>query len=100
MLPKLNKKRGLFVLAKIDEIQAWEQWKEAERNTRFVELGGYWCEVRAGQYWRLENLKSFDEFLGRRFMDANTPGRTSRQEVSGPGPRSAQIRVVHVRRTA
>ena len=25
------------------------------------------CEVRAGQYWRLENLKSFDEFLERRF---------------------------------
>jgi hypothetical protein len=23
--------------------------------------------VRAGQYWRLENLKSFDEFLERRF---------------------------------
>jgi hypothetical protein len=26
--------------------------------------------VRAGQYWRLENLKSFDEFLERRFPDS------------------------------
>jgi len=26
--------------------------------------------VRAGQYWRLENLKSFDEFLVRRFPDS------------------------------
>jgi hypothetical protein len=39
MLPKLNKKRALFVLTKIDEILAWEQRKEAERDTRFVELG-------------------------------------------------------------
>ena len=28
------------------------------------------CEVRAGQYWRLENLKSFDEFLARRFPES------------------------------
>ena len=30
----------------------------------------YLCEVRAGQYWRLENLSSFDEFLARRFSEA------------------------------
>ena len=70
MLPKLNRKRALFVLTKIDEILAWEQRKEAERDTRFVELGRYLCEVRAGQYWRLENLKSFDEFLERRFPES------------------------------
>ena len=70
MLPKLNKKRALFVLTKIDEFLAWEQRKEAERDTRFVELGRYLCEVRAGQYWRLENLKSFDEFLERRFPES------------------------------
>jgi hypothetical protein len=70
MLPKLNKKRALFVLTKIDEILAWEQRREAERDTRFVELGRYLCEVRAGQYWRLENLKSFDEFLERRFPES------------------------------
>src|SRR5467141_3858223 len=70
MLPKLNKKRALFVLTKIDEILAWERKSEAERDTRFVELGRYLCEVRAGQYWRLENLKSFDEFLARRFHES------------------------------
>ena len=70
MLPKLNRKRALFVLTKIDEILAWEKQKEAERDTRFVELGRYLCEVRAGQYWRLENLKSFDEFLERRFPES------------------------------
>ncbi len=70
MPPKLNCKRALFVLTKIDEILAWERQKEAERDTRFVELGRYLCEVRAGQYWRLENLKSFDEFLERRFPDS------------------------------
>jgi hypothetical protein len=70
MLPKLNPKRALFVLTKIDEILAWEKRKEAERDTRFVELGRYLCEVRAGQYWRLEKLKSFDEFLERRFPES------------------------------
>jgi hypothetical protein len=70
MLPKLNRKRALFVLTKIDEILAWERRSEAERDTRFVELGRYLCEVRAGQYWRLEKLKSFDEFLQRRFPES------------------------------
>src|SRR5207253_1615135 len=70
MLPKLNRKRALFVLTKIDEILAWERRSEAERDTRFVELGRYLCEVRAGQYWRLENLKYFDEFLERRFPES------------------------------
>ncbi len=70
MLPKLNPRRALFVLSKIDEILAWEQRKEAEKDTRFVELGRYLCEVRAGQYWRLEKLKSFDEFLERRFPES------------------------------
>jgi hypothetical protein len=68
--PRLNQRRAVFVLAKIDEILAWEQRKEAEKDTRFVELGRYLCEVRAGQYWRLENLKSFDEFLERRFPES------------------------------
>src|SRR5438445_3008165 len=70
LAPKLNRKRAWFVLTKIDEILAWEQRKEAEKDTRFAELGRYLCEVRAGQYWRLENLKSFDEFLERRFPES------------------------------
>jgi len=70
MPPKLNRERALFVLTKIDEILAWEKAKEAERDTRFVELGRYLCEVRAGQYWRLEKLKSFDEFLAKRFPES------------------------------
>ncbi len=70
MPPKLNQKRALFVLSKIDEILAWERRKEAEKDTRFVELGRYLCEVRAGQYWRLEKLNSFDEFLQRRFPES------------------------------
>jgi hypothetical protein len=64
MLPKLDRKRALFVLTKIDEILAWER-----RYTRFLKLGKYLGKVRAGQYWRLEKLKSFDEFLARRFPE-------------------------------
>ncbi len=67
MEPKLNQKRAQFVLAKIDQILDWERRVNNDRDTRFVELGRYLCEVRAGQYWRVENLKSFDEFLERRF---------------------------------
>jgi len=70
MLPKLNRRRAMFVLTKIDEILNWERQKEAERDTRFVELGRYLCEVRAGQYWRVEKVKSFDEFLQRRFPES------------------------------
>jgi hypothetical protein len=70
VLPKLDRRRALFVLTKINEILAWEQRKDAERDTKFVELGRYLCEVRAGQYWRLENLKSFDEFLEKRFPES------------------------------
>jgi hypothetical protein len=68
--PKFNRRRALFVLGKIDEILAWERQKEAERDTRFVEMGRYLCEVRAGQYWRVDNVKSFDEFLERRFPES------------------------------
>jgi hypothetical protein len=70
MLTKLNHRRAVFVLTKIDEILTWEKQKEAERDTRFVELGRYLCEARAGQYWRVENVKSFDEFLEKRFPES------------------------------
>jgi hypothetical protein len=70
MAPKLNRRRAQFVLAKIDEILAWEQGVHRERDTRFVELGQYLCEVRAGQYWRLEHMANFDDFLARRFPDS------------------------------
>ncbi|MFQ5738311.1 MAG: hypothetical protein ACE5JX_04820 [Acidobacteriota bacterium] len=70
MAPKLNRRRALFVLSKIDHILAWEQSVEHEKESRFVELGRYLCEVRAGQYWRLDNLKSFDEFLEKRFPES------------------------------
>jgi len=70
MLPKLDPRRAAFVLTKIDEILAWEKRHEAERDSRFVELGRYLCEVRAGQYWRVEKLASFDDFLERRFPES------------------------------
>ena len=70
MKQKLNRKRALFVLSQIDEILAWDQRTETERDTRFIELGTYLCEVRAGQYWRVEKLGSFDDFLTRRFPES------------------------------
>ena len=66
----LDRGRALLILDKIDEILVWEKTKEKERDVRFVELGQYLCEVRAGQYWRLEHLKSFDQFLEKRFPES------------------------------
>jgi hypothetical protein len=69
MLPKVNRRRAQFVLTKINEILAWEQRKEAERDTRFVELGRYLCEVRAGQYgWR--TLSRLTSSWRRRFPES------------------------------
>src|SRR5438309_5860542 len=70
MLPKLHRRRAMFVFTKIAEIRMWEQREESERDIRFVDLGRYLCEVRAGQYWRVENLRSFDNFLEKRFPES------------------------------
>ncbi|MGD1080786.1 MAG: hypothetical protein ABR881_20890 [Candidatus Sulfotelmatobacter sp.] len=40
---------GYSINRRLDEILAWEQRKETERDTKFVELGRYLCEVREGQ---------------------------------------------------
>jgi hypothetical protein len=66
-VPKLDRERARFVLERIDQILAWEQSVDRERDTHFVDLGRYLCEIRSGQYWRLERLKSFDDFLEKRF---------------------------------
>jgi hypothetical protein len=65
--PELNRSRALAVLTRIEEILTWEKLSEHKRDEHFIELGQYLCEVRAGQYWRLDDLKSFDEFLEKRF---------------------------------
>ena len=70
LTPEINRRRAAFVLARIDDILSWEKTKEQEKDARFVELGEYLCEVRARQYWKLENLKSFDEFLEKHFADS------------------------------
>jgi len=70
MAPKLNRQRAVFVISKIEEILAWERAMERERDSKFVELGRYLCEVRAGQYWRVDNVRSFDEFLERKFPES------------------------------
>ena len=70
LTPEINRRRAVLVLGRIDEILSWERTKEQEKDMRFVKLGEYLCEVRAKQYRKLENLKSFDEFLERRFADS------------------------------
>jgi hypothetical protein len=70
LTPEIDERRAAFVLGKINDILSWEKAKEHERDARFVELGEYLCEVRAKQYWRVERLKSFDEFLEKHFPDS------------------------------
>ena len=62
MLPKLNPKRALFVLTKIDEILAWERRSEAERDTRFVELGA------GRRHWRRHRRPSKEPHLRGRSL--------------------------------
>jgi hypothetical protein len=68
--PEFNPQRARLVLGKIDEILGWERTTDRERDIRFVALGRHLCEVRAGQYWKLEQLHSFDEFLEKRFPES------------------------------
>ena len=68
--PELNRPRALAVLSRIEEILIWDKISQNQRDEHFIELGQYLCEVRAGQYWRLDELKSFDEFLAKRFPDS------------------------------
>jgi hypothetical protein len=70
MPPQLDEERAKFVLSKVEQILEWERQTDKERDTRFVELGRYLCEVRAGQYWRVQRLKSFDEYLSRHFPES------------------------------
>src|ERR1700761_4433981 len=86
MPPKLNRRRAVLGLTRIDEILAWQDRTDQERDRHFVDLGRYLCEVRAGQYWRIDNLKSFDEFLEKKFPK---PGArpTPRRPTPGPLPR-------------
>jgi hypothetical protein len=60
----------VFVLSKIDEILSWGKATDREQDSNFVELARYLCEVRAGQYWRVDNVRSFDGFLERKFPES------------------------------
>ncbi len=51
-------------------ISSREKTKEQEKDVRFVRLGEYLCEVRSKQFWRSERLKSFDDFLTKRFPES------------------------------
>ena len=64
---RFNRRRAVFVLSQIDEILAWQHEVERELETRGIELGRYLCEVRERQYYRVDNMRSFDEFLEKRF---------------------------------
>jgi hypothetical protein len=76
MAPELNVKRAVFVLGKIDEILTWEKNRGREQDLRFVDLGRYLCEVRVRQYWQFEKMKSFDNFLEKRFPDSRRKATT------------------------
>ena len=89
--PKLSRRRAVFVLSKIEEILSWEKATDRERDSKFVELGRYLCEVRAGQYWRVDNVRSFDEFLERKFPEsrrkASSKEKQTTQPIAAPSPK-------------
>jgi hypothetical protein len=74
-LPAYDVHRAHEIIDEVDSILRWERRAEQERDRRFVELGEHLCEIRAGQYWRAEQLRSFDDFLAKRFPDSRAPDR-------------------------
>ena len=68
--PKLNRRRALFVSGQDRRDLGLGEGQGAGERRAVRGSGAYLCEVRAGQYWRLENLKSFDEFLEKRFPES------------------------------
>ena len=44
--------------------------KKRKETPGLSKMGCYLGEVRAGQYWRVDNVKSFDEFLEGRFSES------------------------------
>jgi hypothetical protein len=69
-LPTYDPDRAHEVIDKVDSILLWERNVDTQRDSRFIELGEHLCEIRAGQYWRAEQLRSFDDFLAKRFPDS------------------------------
>ena len=65
--PRLNRKRALEVIARVDALLGREERIGHERDKGFVEVGQALCEIRSRQYWRVEELESFDAFLEKRF---------------------------------
>jgi hypothetical protein len=68
-IPEELHHRALFIPGRLDEILSWQRTTEQGRDTLFAELGRYLCEVRAGKYWRVDRLKSFNEFLEKKFAE-------------------------------
>jgi hypothetical protein len=69
LTPEINRPHAAFVLGRIDEILSWEKTKERKKTCDLSSWENI-CAKRAKQYWRLENLKSFDEFLEKRFVNS------------------------------
>jgi hypothetical protein len=61
----------LIVLSKIDEILCLGEEQRPGTGRRASSIwGAISVKSAAGQYWRLDNLKSFDEFLEKKFPES------------------------------
>ncbi len=47
-----------------------EQARSGQSVAAFCREHSYLCDVRAGQYWRVDTVRSFDEFLERKFPES------------------------------
>jgi len=67
MLPLLNRRRAWFVLRKIDQILDWERRNDKDRDTRFVKLGRYLCELRGGTLRAVGKTQFIRRISGKTF---------------------------------
>ena len=73
MSAECKHRRAVFFLGKIDEILSWEKTKSRRKTPGLSNLEI--ISVKSGlsntAYWRLKNLRSFEEFLEKRFPDSS-----------------------------
>jgi hypothetical protein len=71
MLPKFDRKRAVFVMTQNRRHPGMGKTEGKRSETPDLSNSvAILCKVRTGQYWWVEKLASFDEFVERRFPES------------------------------
>lgn len=65
----MKRQRGLYVSWAGKASRRSISQASATEEQRQVELGRYLREVRTGEYWRVDKVRSFGKFLGKEVLE-------------------------------